>query len=190
VSHDGGTTWEPDVLPAISGMPACPCRAVSTHPVFSSARTGSFAVDVATITSSCQPQNGGTVCATNESPRQALLYVTGDGGSSWAAHVLPGVAAYSGPTFVDGRRGWFSAVVLKPGGYFGETIFDRLYVTGDAGATWTPLATGSTFAGGRMHFINTKEGWALPSAGDQPLTILHTRDGGRSWEKLFPYVVG
>ena len=189
-THDGGSSWASVDLPPLATSPTCPCRASSTHPVFTSARSGSFAVDIDTIAVKCQPQNGGTSCSSNSVPNQALLYITNDGGRTWAGHPLPGVSAGYGPSFIDGRSGWLSAVATKPGGFPGETTVEGLYLTHDGGASWTPLATGGTFPGGRLDFISAREGWALPGAGDLPLTILHTRDGGRSWEKIFPSVDG
>ena len=153
VTHDGGTTWQAQPLAGLPPTLACPCDVGSTVPVFSSSRDAMMTVSVDTEHTSCQPQNGGTACGTESIPGIAIVYLTHDGGITWAPHVLPGVAAGADPTFIDARTGWYGASVLQAApSYLGETTFDKLYVTHDGGSSWNATGTGSGFSGGPMQF--------------------------------------
>ena len=187
VTHDAGSTWQPQSLPSLPGVPTCPCNVVATAPVFTSSREATFAISIDTEQTSCQPQNGGTACMVQSIPGTAALYATHDGGRTWAAHALPGVPAYGVvPTFIDARTGWYGAAILKSAPSFpGETTFDKLYVTHDGGANWSPIAGVAGFDGGAMDFISPTIGWALSSP-----SLLLTTDGGRSWQPLDPVVIG
>ena len=105
--------------------------------------------------------------------------------------VVRHVAAGADPTFIDARTGWYGASILKAAPSFpGETTFDKLYVTHDGGANWSPLGTSSGFIGGRMDFMSSSVGWALSSLADLQFALLMTTDGGRSWQPLNAVVIG
>ncbi|TMD43022.1 MAG: hypothetical protein E6I88_02695 [Chloroflexi bacterium] len=191
VTHDGGTTWQAQPLAGLPPTLACPCDVGSTVPVFSSSRDAMMTVSVDTEHTSCQPQNGGTACGTESIPGIAIVYLTHDGGITWAPHVLPGVAAGADPTFIDARTGWYGASVLQAApSYLGETTFDKLYVTHDGGSSWNATGTGSGFSGGPMQFISSSLGWALGSLANLQPALLTTSDGGRTWTSLNPAVTG
>jgi len=187
VTQDAGSTWEPQPLSSQPDMPGCPCFVYATHPVFTSSRDATFTVSSDTEKTSCQPQNGGTACSTQSLPGKAMIYATHDGGRTWASYALPGVAAFGpNPTFIDARTGWYGSSILKAVPSFpGETTFDKLYVTHDGGAAWSPVATTTAFEGGTFEFISPTIGWALYSP-----SLLITTDGGRSWQALNPVVIG
>jgi len=186
VTHDAGSTWQPQTLPSLDDMPSCPCTVGATGPVFTSSGDASLAVSIETENSSCQTQNGGSACSIQPIPVTAKVYATHDGGKTWAPHVLPGVAAFGGePTFIDARTGWYASAILKAAPSFpGETIFDKLYVTHDGGASWSPVADATAFPGGALDFISPTTGWLYS------MSLLITTDGGRSWQPLNPVVTG
>ena len=120
------------------------------------------------------------------------LFVTSDGGGSWARQRVPTRHLLLGATFLDARTGWLS------GG--GMTVLK----TSDGGATWR---AGAVFlpaaqqeevkvrslgqyhvdldeqrqAGGRrlnaVWFATPQQGWAVGGGG----VILSTSDGGATW---------
>jgi photosystem II stability/assembly factor-like uncharacterized protein len=187
VTHDAGSTWQPQPLDQLPETPGCPCNVGASEPVFTSSQDGTFAMSIDTEISKCQPQNGGTACSVQSIPGTVLLYATHDGGKTWVSHGLPGVAAFGAePSFIDARTGWYGASILKAAPSFpGETTFDKLYVTHDGGSNWSAVAATNGFDGGRMEFVSSNVGWALglPS-------LLITTDGGRSWQPLNPVVIG
>lgn len=112
-----------------------------------------------------------------------FLYHTEDGGYTWVR--LPGVRFPRGIDkiqFVSSKKGW----ALDKGGY--------LYITEDGGSNWeeVPIKWGE-MPWGRfeyrykdlryfldMQFVGLQEGW-LSGKG----LILHTRDGGHTWEAQY-----
>lgn len=187
VTNDAGSTWQLQPLPSLPNMSGCPCSVGATGLVFTSPRDATFTLSMDTEKTSCQSQNGGTACGTQSIPGKAMVYATRDGGKTWASYMLPGVAAYGAePTFIDARTGWYGASILKPSPAFpGETTFDKLYVTRDGGASWSPVSATTALEGGWIQFISPTVGWAL-----YPPSLVITTDGGRSWQPLNPVVTG
>jgi photosystem II stability/assembly factor-like uncharacterized protein len=191
VTHDAGSTWQSQPLPSGPATPECPCFIRSTGPAFTSSRDATVTVAFDAYKTSCQPQNGGTACGSTSIPGTGVVYATHDGGATWAAHVLPGVASGAEPTFIDARTGWYAASIPKSAPSFpGETTFDNLYMTTDGGASWRSVGLASGFSGGEMDFVTSNVGWALSSLVDFKPSLLMTTDGGRTWIELHPAVIG
>ena len=68
----------------------------------------------------------------------------------------------------DGRTGWVAGDAGK------------LLKTTDAGATWTPLLSGTSFSLHGVCFTSASEGWAVGANG----TVLHTLDAGNNWTRV------
>ncbi len=111
----------------------------------------------------------------------ALILITGCGRHERAErtghhghHGSPGAAPPPitfGDKFYDVAQ---SGNAIWAVGYFGKIIRSM-----DAGKTFTTLNSGTTVPLLGISFINDKEGWVVGDAG----TILHTKDGGTTWEK-------
>jgi photosystem II stability/assembly factor-like uncharacterized protein len=118
----------------------------------------------------------------------AILH-TSDGGLHWeeqGQELADGLAPeLFDVQFLDGQHGW----ALDKGHYDdtsgGQSLF--LAKTEDGGAhwAWVPtgieggLAIGFAIVQGGLHFADSQNGWAVGGLG----TIIHTADGGNSWEQ-------
>lgn len=119
-------------------------------------------------------QNGVIVCErsiyelrTNDEPR-AYLLKTMDGGQHWKRVTIRGGIIDSRlmrAVFSGGGRGWA----------FGEG--GAMFVTNDAGTTWTRLQAPTRYLLLGGAFIDESSGW-LVGAGS---TIVQTTDGGQTW---------
>jgi photosystem II stability/assembly factor-like uncharacterized protein len=97
----------------------------------------------------------------------AVLEHTADGGRTWQSAQVPWLAVALHA--VEGTRVVFAEVYGRPGG---------LLRSDDAGVTWRRLGpfTGASFP-------TNKLGFAL-RAGAAATTLVHTTDGGRTWNRL------
>ena len=109
------------------------------------------------------------------------LYLTHDGGQSWvpttATDLSGGIPSYvdqvelaSDVYVLDERHAWTT----------NGTVF---FSTSDGGQHWRKLATAPQPVG-RLSFINADSGWAIgASVNNQPL-LLHTSNGGDTWQPI------
>ena len=99
----------------------------------------------------------------------APLYTT-DGGVTWQSAAFPAVAGSGTVSFPDATHGWFAA--------------SKLLRTTDGGATWAPV---SDTAFDDIDFISGSEGWGttLRCSGQCHIEVLHTTDGGSSWQQQY-----
>ena len=62
-----------------------------------------------------------------------------------------------------------------------------LYHTTDGGLTWASTTT--PFSGANIHFLDTRNGWALADlgvgAGSNAVAVYQTTDGGSTWDQKF-----
>jgi len=96
---------------------------------------------------------------------------TEDGGNTWQDAQFPATMGFGAVSFVDDQHGWFAA--------------SKLLKTNDAGATWTAVSDRS-FAD--LAFISGMEGWGTttsPRTDALHITVLHTTDGGVSWQEQY-----
>jgi hypothetical protein len=137
------------------------------------------------------------------------LYYTADGGRSWEARALPPIVpASGGGDFVwedarvgwmvseggdvfrttDGGRSWAAGegdppedLAPRPWSDDTRTIYNHVWETPDGGETWALRR--ETIQRRAVTFVDERRGWAVGSFGPrgERITLLHTRDGGRSW---------
>lgn len=69
-------------------------------------------------------------------------------------------------------------------------VADRLFASTDAGATWTERSVPPQLVITSIAFVDDTEGWILDAGSPatqcqaQGVTIWHTRDGARTWDRL------
>ena len=168
VSHDGGSTWQPQPLP----LPAGTCSDADcsvTGPQF----TG----------------GAGFLTVTREPGTPALL-VTRDAGKTWHPVPLPaGSRQY--PQIKFGPRGG----VLVPAG-LQDSLGTVFYVTSDGGQTWTAVPQGVHFSenGATVEFVSPTAGFAWILGGDtqgaMPPPMYKTANSGRTWTSFIPRLAG
>ncbi len=100
---------------------------------------------------------------------------TSNGGQTWKYQPNPG-GNFNSIKFVNAQIGW---VVGSQPGSNGALIANTL----DGGQTWNLQTSGvpSNEIFYDLSFIDTQNGWVVGTAG----TILHTTNGGQSWETQF-----
>jgi photosystem II stability/assembly factor-like uncharacterized protein len=165
---DGGVHWM-----RTSNSPLC-CGRPTPHAIPASCdKTGiAFA----------NPSTGWVsgVCASNE----AFLYVTHDGGTTWAPQPIPSGASHL--TF------WNPPSFMTPldGIAIAKTVDQRrslLLRTLDGGATWAALRSLPEGAIGAPDFIDETHGWmlggSLPGSASDTTGLLATNDGGQTWHR-------
>src|SRR5205085_7159847 len=77
------------------------------------------------------------------------------------------------------------AIVLDSGTAFVVGDTGTILKSTDAGATWTPLTSGTSMALHGIYFFDPNEGIAVGDSG----TILRTTDGGAAWQSVTSGVV-
>lgn len=174
-THDGGHTWQPEVLPPPAELPDLfrdpdDCDCLISLPTFLPGSSGG-------------PFGALTVryCYSGDD-KKLWLYLTTDGGQSWTPHRLPASAGVV--EFVSPTNGWLlgydSTAWLSGDGAAGDHDVP-LYQTQDGGRTWTMVRV---FAQAReVVFVDEQTGWVVARA-DQGSILWRTSDGGRTWIEL------
>jgi len=153
-TEDGGATWRGSSLQYPDG----PARGARLH--FNSLESGGI------------------------SDFHGAIQRTEDGGKTWTWHlVAPSKAAIPGLFFTDQETGWLC------------TEAGEIYRSVDSGATWEPqrgpIIRAASF--GSIQFISNLEGWVCGAQktgtkvgawDDYKGILLHTMDGGQSWERI------
>jgi photosystem II stability/assembly factor-like uncharacterized protein len=115
----------------------------------------------------------------------ADLFVTTDGGSTWSKRLTPGYFPQASE-FIDPEDGW---LLLNPDAT--ASSVPDLWVTHNAGRTWTDLHTGPNLTGANeLDFVTPELGWAFASPATSPPTLLQTTDGGRTWTPVNASISG
>lgn len=159
---DGGVTWEPEVLPLAEGLPSdldgrmgdqCGIPSLWVDPL-GNTRMVLRCMDYDTYEA------------------QAWLYTLEAGGQGWQNMPLP--APYGDIDFIDAQQGWYLAAGLSD-----YDAPKELFFTTDGGQSWKAVAM--DLQGNLVDFTDPSNGWIVAGIyGDLPL--LHTIDGGQTWE--------
>ena len=97
------------------------------------------------------------------------LYVTHDGGSHWSPTELTTFAS-TNVYILDMHHAW-------------ATVESIVYATNNGGQSWVKQGTAPDTVAG-MSFVDENNGWAIGYINDTTPLLLHTIDGGRSWQVI------
>lgn len=169
VSHDGGSTWEAQPLPSMTGV-----GSYLRPPRFFDAAHGLLAADT---------DGSGSA-----------LFATTDGGLTWTRRDLPGQLLIA-EDFVDPEHGWVIAgpAELARNDPSSNGLPLPLYQTNDGGLTWQRISNNLTIVtpSGRIqdiYFVNRRSGFAIASESlpytSGPATLFATSDGGATWTQV------
>jgi photosystem II stability/assembly factor-like uncharacterized protein len=182
---DGGAHWQ---LTSVSTTQA-------------TAKPGTFGCAQWCLVSFASPTAGSitSLNAVNTDSGMSLL-ITHDGGVNWTRESVPLSASQAQcpcfvdrPVFLDAAHGFL--VVWSAAGPIGVPIIGHLFVTADAGNTWSARTLPGE-AESDIGFSDPLHGWAIASsvadissldfaAGpDLPLPLYRTEDGGMTWVRV------
>ncbi|MGO8686548.1 MAG: WD40/YVTN/BNR-like repeat-containing protein [Candidatus Dormibacteria bacterium] len=173
---DGGAHWSPIAFVGTAG----PTGTGHTGP----APTGCVQLTAAFVSTTTGWLSGS--CSTGPPP----LYVSHDGGATWAAQTLAPISGRlygeqsSPPSFTSPRDG-----TLLTEDIGAAPVSVGLYATVDGGKTWSLRysGAGTLFT---SDFVDAEHGWLALSSpdGDAAAPDLHsTRDGGSTWTVLHAF---
>ena len=114
--------------------------------------------------------------------RDYFIYNSTDDGQTWKGIPIPG----GPPEFINAMVGWAIEPPVSVDEDVDEAQMLDLYQTEDGGLSWKDVTTVDWY--GQMSFVSEKIGWALVESGDK-IVLMHTTDGGRTWEQLIPRTV-
>lgn len=167
VSHNGGVTWSPQSIPLLS----TPYLSLD-EPTFITGQTGVML---------------GVATAGNP----GVVYVTLDGGRSWAARATPGIWPHA-VDFMNADDGWLLTTTTMNAGFPAG-----LYVTRDGGQRWStielltfaPPPGGVVLNGSILDFVSSSLGWTDTDTGNGN-DLLQTTDGGYAWKPVTVRITG
>lgn len=132
--------------------------------------------DAGVVVEACfvDPQHGWVLTEGGGDRGHPTVFATSDGGDSWAASRLTDWEAWipQAMTFGDEQHGW---VVGRNG---------CILATVDGGAHWEAQASGVEVARlTDVSFVDKDRGWISGSGDSSSSTLLHTQDGGATWQQ-------
>jgi photosystem II stability/assembly factor-like uncharacterized protein len=172
---DGAATWRSKEMPLPPGVGTVDLPPAGTYldagncnfdvPVYSSAALWKLAL----------------ICE-----KGGWQYMSSDQGAAWTITPLP-ARQVTEVEFTDPDSGW----ALRRENV--NSYESDLYRTTDGGETWS-LLTHTAWADARLQFVDAQAGWALATTCEaagcnpyfDPTALLHTADGGQTWQLLQP----
>jgi photosystem II stability/assembly factor-like uncharacterized protein len=177
VTHDSGATWQPLHLiqPPGGDTPTY------NLPLFFTTQEG---VLIGTYTPSNSSMLRGQINRQPAigMPSTAVIYVTHDGGMTWAGPYTQNLLGLGSPDFIDTQHGW----VVQFSSSSSNTSNFTLLTTSDSGQHWTTVPTSANFTnnfspGSVLSFVSSQIGWAVGYGGS---ALLKTNDGGHTWTQV------
>jgi photosystem II stability/assembly factor-like uncharacterized protein len=162
-SHDGGYTWEYIYLPHPEGgsWEEVIQNCLTIEPVFTESHRGIVLVQ-------CFQYDEENHLFSQENSN-TYIYSSNDWGKSWQFSKLPSSADRL--FFTDSQTGF------AMGGEHYQTV--------NGGGDWVKIKTVSW--DGQFSFIDANEGWAVARLDDQ-IALLHTSDGGYTYQEIKPII--
>ncbi len=166
-TNDGGVTW----LSVFNNDPTRPDASASLP--LSGIKNGMTFLDADT----------GWVTGTRPVDGEVYLFVTNDGGATWAQQSVPLPAGYEtyqympqAPVFF-GNDGFLPLII-----YLSDTTVLTFYTTHDGGATWTgdPTTAARVITPGNYAFADALHGWGW----DGGTNLYSTTDGAQTWSGI------
>lgn len=118
-------------------------------------------------------------CSINRSasPETDFYYqfLTSDRGQSWHSWLATG-----NEFFLNAQVGWRLYTPTS-------AQFSQFQQTFDSGKSWTTIKN-VAWQSAQFDFVNEMEGWAIAGNGNT-VSLLHTADGGKTWEEIRPVIV-
>ena len=109
----------------------------------------------------------------NNNSRSFTIDKTKDGGVNWTTELINEDIVFTNAFFINADTGWVIGTTL--------TLPGKILKTVDGGNTWEskPYNLQHTEGMGSVFFIDNQRGWV---AGGNVRCIIHTTDGGDSWQ--------
>ncbi|MBI3968518.1 MAG: hypothetical protein HY329_23020 [Chloroflexi bacterium] len=110
------------------------------------------------------------------------LLRTADGGENWGLRDLSGVMTATSVSYAHGQL-WVTGYTRSNRTV--GTLDGVLAHSGDGGFSWQTYRL-PTLLPRAVQFTNLTEGWLQARAHELPSALFHTRDGGQSWQQVWP----
>lgn len=118
------------------------------------------------------------------------LYDTHDGGKTWSASGITPVKGYKDINFTQDYgpfwQGSHSATLVVKYDTNDTLSHITTYQTHDSGKSWIPGPSSPISYNFISSFVNAQEGWNFEFDGQDHYAILHTSNGGLSWNSFRP----
>jgi photosystem II stability/assembly factor-like uncharacterized protein len=162
-TRDGGYTWDRVLLPHPDGFnnQTVPPSCLTKHPVFTSSQAGHVLVQ-------CFQYDQDNHRYFMDHP-DTFLFTSSNWGQDWQIEKLP--SRVDQLVFFDPQHGF--------------AMGKDHYRTSNSGEDWEKIKTVTW--DGQFSFINSTEGWAVATRDDQ-IALLHTDDGGSTYQEITPVV--
>jgi photosystem II stability/assembly factor-like uncharacterized protein len=190
-TDDGGRTWRTQDIPRPPDVPPGYCDGVALTGGWISAL---FSPQFGMLNAYCDAKYLDPLKPPDDLD---FLYVTTDGGKNWQINPLPNeqseIEFQVPPRSIDIINS--NVVYLLKEKLIENQTEDRvadLYVSRDRGRNWTNITTVGWSVGwyGDLEFVDERVGWAvLQDESNHFLSLMHTTDGGQTWEQVAPQMV-
>ena len=165
-TDDGGVTWQPQALPPPPGAAS----------LFTNETVGCGTYSLSPLPP--QTLKLALVCQDFVNSEVTVwVYGSPDAGQTWEASPLPGRDLF----FLDPNLVWS----IAEGDVNNPNAPRQIYRSDDGGQSWAELNTVNW--GAQLDFVSPEEGWAVATAGEET-ALVHSSDGGSSWQLIEPTV--